>query len=109
MNEKAAATKYYAVLLKPVEGRALSLPLVQGHAQHLAALNAQGKLLLAGPFVDHPWGLLVLKGASKTEIIQILNEDPFITSGVKTFEVATWVMATRENNFMPPLSTEPSN
>ena len=109
MNERETVTKYFAVLLKPVEGRELPLPLVEKHAQHLADLNAQGKLLLAGPFADHPWGLVILEGSSKTEIIQIFNEDPFITSGVKTFEVATWVMATRENHFMPPLAVEPSN
>ena len=58
---------------------------------------------MAGPFVDNPLGLLILKGSSKAEITQILNEDPFITSGVKTFEVATWALANRGNKFMPPI------
>jgi uncharacterized protein len=96
-------TGYFAVFLKPVAGRALSLPIVQKHAQHLAELDAQGKLVMAGPFVDNPLGLLIMKGSNKAEIAHILNEDPMITSGVKTFEVATWVLATRGNKFMPPI------
>lgn len=96
-------TAYYAVILKPVAGRELSLPIVQKHARHLAELDAQGKLVMAGPFVDNPLGLLIMKGSSKAEITHILNEDPMITSGVKTFEVATWVLANRGNKFMPPI------
>jgi len=96
-------TTYYAIILKPVPGHELSLPIVQKHAQHLAELDAQGKLVIAGPFVDNPLGLLVMKGSSKAEITQIMNEDPMITSGVRTFEVATWLLATRENKFMPPI------
>jgi len=96
-------TTYYAVILKPVPGHELTLPIVQEHAQHLAELDAQGKLVIAGPFVDNPLGLLVMKGSSKAEITHIMNEDPMITSGVRTFEVATWLLATRNNHFMPPI------
>lgn len=102
-------TTYYAVILKPVAGRELSLPIVQQHARHLAELDAQGKLVMAGPFIDSPLGLLVMRGASKAEIVRILNDDPMITGGVRTFEVATWVQATRANKFMPSLPPpEPS-
>ncbi len=96
------------MILKPVHGRDLSLALVQKHARHLAELDAQGRLVMGGPFTDSPLGLLILKGSSKAEVTQILNEDPFIQNGVKTFEVATWVMADRGNDFMPPLPDEPS-
>jgi uncharacterized protein YciI len=96
-------TTYYAVILRPVAGRELSLPIVQKHAQHLAELDARGKLVMAGPFVDNPLGLLIMKGSNKAEITHILNDDPMITSGAKTFEVATWVLATRGNKFMPPI------
>jgi uncharacterized protein len=99
-------TTYYAVILKPVAGRELSLPIVQKHAQHLAELDAHGKLVMAGPFVDNPLGLLIMKASSKAEITHILNEDPMITSGVKTFEVATWLLATRGNKFMPPITPQ---
>jgi uncharacterized protein YciI len=102
-SSEGIPTSYYAVILKPVAGRELSLPIVQKHARHLAELDAQGKLVMAGPFVDNPLGLLIMKASSKAEIMHILNEDPMITSGVKTFDVATWVLANRGNNFMPPI------
>jgi uncharacterized protein YciI len=99
-------TAYYAVILKPVAGRELSLPIVQRHAHHLAELDAQGRLVMAGPFVDSPLGLLIMKGSTKAEIRRILNADPMITSGIKTFDIATWVLATRENGFMPPIPSQ---
>jgi uncharacterized protein YciI len=102
-SSEATPTTYYAVILKPVPGHELSLPIVQKHAQHLAELDAQGKLVMAGPFVDNPLGLLVMKGSSKAAITHIMNEDPMITSGLRTFEVATWLLATRENKFMPAI------
>ena len=102
-SSEATPTTYYAVILKSVPGHELSLPIVRKHAQHLAELDAQGKLVMAGPFVDNPLGLLVMKGSSKAEITHIMNEDPMITSGLRTCEVATWLLATRENKFMPPI------
>jgi uncharacterized protein YciI len=108
LSQTGPVTTYFAVILKPVEGRDLSLPLLQKHAQHLAELDEQRRLVMAGPFVDSPLGLLILKGSSKAEITQILNEDPLVQGGVRTFEVATWLMADRGNNFMPALSDEDS-
>jgi uncharacterized protein len=102
-SSDGAPTTYYAVILKPVPGHVLSLPIVQKHAQHLAELDAQGTLVMAGPFVDNPLGLLIMKGSNKAEITHIMNEDPMMTSGVRTFEVATWVLANRGNKFMPPI------
>jgi len=102
-SSDGAPTTYYAVILKPVPGHELSLPIVQKHAQHLAELDAQGKLVMAGPFTDSPLGLLIMKGSSKGEITHIMNEDPMVTSGVRTFEVDTWVLANRGNQFMPPI------
>jgi uncharacterized protein YciI len=102
-SSDGAPTTYYAVILRPVPGRELSLPIVQKHAHHLAELDAQGKLVMAGPFTDSPLGLLIMKGSSKGEITHIMNEDPMMTSGVRTFEVDTWVLANRGNKFMPPI------
>ena len=92
---------YYAVILQPVESRELSTDVITKHAQHLRELDVEGKVVLAGPFTDHPSGLLILRGKSKDEIKSIMEQDPLIQEGFRTIEVRTWLMANRANNFLP--------
>jgi uncharacterized protein YciI len=94
---------YYAVVMNKVENRELTDEIIQHHARHLAELDEEGKLVLAGPFTDHPSSLIVLKTKSKSEAIKIADVDPLIREGVRTFEVRTWLIANRENNFLPQI------
>ena len=92
---------YYAVILQPVEAKELTTDVITRHAQHLRELDDDGKLVLAGPFTDHPSGLLVLRGKSKGEIKSIMEQDPLIQGGFRTIDVRTWLMANRTNNYLP--------
>jgi uncharacterized protein YciI len=92
---------YYVVILQPVESRELNNEVVAKHAQHLRELDVDGKLVLAGPFTDHPSGLLVLRSKNKDEIKSIMEQDPLIQGGFRSYEVRTWLMADRTNNYLP--------
>lgn len=92
---------YYAVILIPAESRELNKDVVAKHAQHLSELDAEEKLVLAGPFTDHPTGMLVLRGESKDEIKSIIDVDPLVQGGFRTYEIRTWLMANRTNNYLP--------
>jgi uncharacterized protein YciI len=92
---------YYVVILQPIESRELNKEVVAKHAQHLLELDVDGKLVLAGPFTDHPSGLLVLRGKDKDEIKSIMEQDPLIRGGFRSYEVRTWLMADRTNNYLP--------
>lgn len=92
---------YYAVILQPVESQELTTEVITKHAQHLRELDVDGKLVLAGPFSDHPSGLLVLRGKSKDEIKSIMEQDPLVQGGYRTIEIRTWLMANRTNNYLP--------
>ncbi|HLX93496.1 MAG TPA: YciI family protein [Puia sp.] len=93
---------YYAVLLQPPkEPKELSNEVLAKHAQHLRELDQDEKLVLAGPFIDHPSGLLVLRGSNKDEIKSIMDKDPLIQGGFRSYEVRTWLMSNETNNYMP--------
>jgi uncharacterized protein YciI len=92
---------YYAVELIPVEGAALTPDLIAKHAGHLRELDGDGKLILAGPFTDDPRGLLVLTCADAGEATAILDADPLVVGGVRTYRVHSWLIANAANGYMP--------
>ena len=92
---------YFVVILLPVESRELTSEVIAKHAQHLRELDVDGNLVLAGPFTDHPTGMLVLRGKNKDEIKSIMEQDALILEGFRTFEIRTWLMSNRANNYMP--------
>jgi uncharacterized protein len=92
---------YYAVILLAVESREITSEAIEKHAIHLRELDTDGKLVLAGPFIDHPSGLLILRGESKDDIKSIMDEDPLIQGGFRSYEIRTWLMANQTNNYLP--------
>jgi uncharacterized protein len=92
---------YYAVELIPVEGRALTPDLIAKHAEHLRELDGDGTLVLAGPFADDPRGLLVLNCADAGAASAILDVDPLVTAGVRTYRVHSWLIANGNNGYTP--------
>jgi uncharacterized protein YciI len=92
---------YYVVILQPVASRELTSEVIAKHVRHLHSLDDAEKLVLAGPFTDHPTGMLVLRGKSKDEIKSIMEQDALIREGFRTFEIRTWLLANRTNQFTP--------
>lgn len=92
---------YYAVDLIPVEQRVITADLIAKHTAHLQQLDNDGKLVLAGPFADDPGGLLVLNCSDRAAAEGIMDADPLIVSGVRTFRVRTWLIARAENAYSP--------
>jgi len=92
---------YYVIILQPIESRELTSEVIAKHAQHLRALDVDRKLVLAGPFTDHPTGMLVLRGKNKDEIKSIMEQDALIQEGFRSYEVRTWLMANDTNNYLP--------
>jgi uncharacterized protein YciI len=93
---------YYVVILQtPSEPKALTNEAIAKHAQHLRELDGDEKLVLAGPFIDDASGLLVLRANNKDDIKSIMDQDPLIQGGFRSYEVRTWLMANRTNNYLP--------
>ena len=98
--------KYFLIFLNSIAGRPLSPEVVDLHAAHLAWLDGEGKLVLAGPVPERAGGLIVLRIGSLAEAKAIAEEDPMVRGQYQTYEVATWLMSHRENDYRPNFQPE---
>ena len=65
------------------------------HVDWLLKLEADGLVFLSGPLTSGPGvtpgsGITVLRAGSAAEAAQIAAADPFVTHGLRTFEVFGW-------------------
>lgn len=93
----------YFIFLKAVEGQKLIRELHQAHSDHLKKLDEEGILVIAGPFKDHPSGVIVINADSFHEARKIAEADPFIIHGYRMYEIRALEWCCKENNYMKPL------
>jgi len=74
--------------------------LVRAHVKHLKRLDENGQLVLCGPFSDYNGGMVIIKTISYEEAMEIAKSDPFVVSGVESFELRTWQLSCKENNHL---------
>ena len=98
--------KYFLIFLNALPGRPLSPEVVGRHAAHLAELDNAGKLVLAGPIPERPGGLIVLRVASLDEAKAIAEEDPTVRGAYYSYELGTWFMSNRQNDYRPTIQPE---
>jgi uncharacterized protein YciI len=94
-------TKYYLIFLHSMPERPLTAEVVDQHAAHLAELDDSGMLVMAGPIVERQCGLIVLRTESAAEVMAIAEEDPLVRGAYRTYEIGTWLMSNRQNNYHP--------
>jgi uncharacterized protein YciI len=97
--------KYYMIFLHPIPERSLSREVVDLHAAHLAELDDWGQLVMAGPLVERAGGLIVLRTGSAAEAMAIAEEDPLVRGAYQTYELATWLMSNRQNDYRPNIQS----
>jgi uncharacterized protein YciI len=93
--------KYYLIFLHSIPERPLSSEVVKLHAAHLAELDDTGKLVMAGPLLERAGGLIVLRTGSAAEAMAIAEEDPLVRGAYQTYELGTWLMSNRQNDYRP--------
>jgi uncharacterized protein YciI len=93
--------RYFLIFLHSIPERPLSPDVVELHAAHLAELDDSGKLVMAGPLVERTGGLIVPRAGSVAEAIAIAEEDPLVRGAYQTYELATWLMSNRQNEYRP--------
>ena len=98
--------KYYLIFLHSIPERPLSREVVDLHANHLAELDDSGKLVMAGPLLERAGGLIVLRTESAAEAMAIAEEDPLVRGAYQTYELGTWLMSNRQNDYRPNMQPE---
>ena len=98
--------RYFLIFLNSIPGKPLTLDIVNLHAAHLKELDNAGKLVLAGPIPERAGGLIVLRVASLAEAKAIADEDPMIRGAFQTYELGTWLMSDRQNDYRPTFPPE---
>lgn len=90
---------YFMVFLKRGPNRtqdsATAAAIQKGHLEHLTKMANEGKMDIAGPFMDD-WdvrGICVYNVATKEEVEKLVNMDPAITSGRLVAEIHPWYAA----------------
>jgi uncharacterized protein YciI len=85
-QEAPTSSSYFAVVLERgpnwLPGKAASQQPLGEHGRYLQRLMVDGKLVLAGPFLDDQGGFVLLKAASLAAAQQIENQDPAIRNGI---------------------------
>jgi len=94
---------YYLLLARGVPDKPPPSELLAEHGAHLAKLDQQGKLALAGPFLDRFGGAIVLRAANLEEARRIAEADPMVRGGFETYELVPWKQATQRNHYLPTL------
>jgi len=89
----------YVIILNRID-KETEPTVIKEHVNHLKKLDEQNRLVISGPFVDYPGGLVTIRASNKEEAVAIAEKDPFFVHGVRSFEVRTLEVANRENNYL---------
>jgi uncharacterized protein YciI len=61
------------------------------HREYLTSLKEHGNLVAAGAFVDDSGALIIYEAESESEVIDIVEHDPFHEAGIfSTYLIRPW-------------------
>jgi uncharacterized protein len=97
LTQKMLRLKFYAVLSQPSATPEKLKALLPAHLEYMIELEKRGVLFASGPLADGAGppsgaGLTVLRAASAGEARELAEADPFVSSGLRTFELKEWTI-----------------
>lgn len=90
----------YVILLSPTEQDRRDMEIIRAHVRHLQELERSGQLVLCGPFSDYPGGMVIIRAASREEAVRIAERDPYVLTGIRSYELRTWGLSHAGNRHM---------
>ncbi|WDL98604.1 YciI family protein [Alicyclobacillus sp. ALC3] len=79
----------YVALLTIVDPE-LNQQVRPAHLAYISDLYRQGKVVMAGPFVDGKGGMVMYECDSEEEASQLAQADPVVAAGARTLELHAW-------------------
>jgi uncharacterized protein len=74
---------------------------IERHVSYLSELDASGRLIVCGPFLDDEGGGMVcITAPSEGAAHDVARGDPFVALGFKRYRVRELARATRENGYL---------
>lgn len=97
LTQKMLRRKFYAVLSQPSHAPEKLKPLLPAHLEYMIGLEKRGVVFASGPLSDgagppNGAGLTILRAASAEEARALAEADPFVTNGLRTFELKEWTI-----------------
>jgi uncharacterized protein len=95
LTQKMLRRKFYAVLSQPSSApEKLKQP---AHLEYMIGLEKRGLLFASGPLSEGAGlpsgaGLTILRAANAQEARALAEADPFVTNGLRTFELKEWTI-----------------
>lgn len=87
----AHAARTYVNYARYVADRSRVERVRPAHRPYARTLKANGKLIMAGPFVDDSGALFIYRAQSKDEAMALVLEDPYHAAGVfETYALSEW-------------------
>jgi hypothetical protein len=81
---------YYVYILTIAVERSAYEVHLPAHRQYLQQLDADGTLVLSGPFADRRGGMVLIRAESETAARAIAEADPLVQHRVDTYELRHW-------------------
>ena len=97
LTKKMLRRKLYVVLSQPSSTPEKLKALLPAHLEYMIALEKRGVLFASGPLSDGAGppsgaGLSILRVASAEEARALAEADPFVSGGLRTFELKEWTL-----------------
>jgi uncharacterized protein len=97
LTQKMLRRKFYAVLSKASETPQKLKALLPAHLEYMIELEKRGVLFASGPLSDGEGpqsgaGLTILRAANAQEARKLAEGDPFVSNGLRTFELKEWIV-----------------
>ncbi|GAB3794544.1 YciI family protein [Virgibacillus kimchii] len=87
--------KYFAVFL-PMADEEKSQKWRPDHLDYLKQKAEEGKVFAKGRFTDGAGGLVIYKSESLAAVEALVEKDPYVIHGARTYEIHEWDMTLSE-------------
>ncbi|SFB02409.1 Uncharacterized conserved protein YciI, contains a putative active-site phosphohistidine [Cohnella sp. OV330] len=81
----------FVVLLKTLDADKVDAHR-ETHIAFLEALRAEGSVVANGRLADGSGGLVIYRGESEAQIRALVENDPFVVSGARSYEIREWLV-----------------